>query len=178
MSLCDYTGAWPEPYADAGYDVIRVELTDGQDVRLLRADDLPPIHGILAAPPCTAFAVSGARWWKDKGDKAILDGLSVVDACVRLVTALDPEWWCLENPVGRLIHYLGMYRMTFNPCDYGDPYTTRTCLWGNFNTNLPRTPVEPEGKSRIHHMSPGPERGRLRSITPPGFARAFFDVNP
>ena len=178
LSLCDYTGEWPHPYAEAGYDVIRVELAEGRDVRLLRAGELPPIHGILAAPPCTAFAVSGARWWAGKGDAALLDGLSVVDACVRLVVALRPRWWCLENPIGRLVHYLGPWRMTFNPCDYGDPYTKKTCLWGDFNTSLPRTPVEPEGKNRIHRMPPGPERGRLRSVTPPGFARAFFTANP
>jgi hypothetical protein len=67
--------------------------------------------------------------------------------------------------------------MRFDPCDYGDPYTKRTCLWGNFNTDLKRNSVEPEAKSRIHHMPPGPERGRLRSVTPPGFARAFFEAN-
>uniref|UniRef100_A0A6M3XVT8 Putative methyltransferase n=1 Tax=viral metagenome TaxID=1070528 RepID=A0A6M3XVT8_9ZZZZ len=178
LSLCDYTGEWPKPYEDAGYTVIRVELTEGQDVRLLRADTLPPIHGILAAPPCTHFSSSGACWWKGKGDGALLEGLSVVDACVRLIVALKPMWWCLENPVGRLIHYLGPWRMTFNPCDYGDPYTKRTCLWGDFNTELPENPVAPAAKSRIHHMSPGPDRGRLRSVTPPGFARAFFEVNP
>ena len=178
LSLCDCTGEWPKPYEAAGYDVIRIELAEGRDVRLLRLDKLPPVHGILAAPPCTALAVSGARWWEKKGEAALLDGLSVVDACVRLVVALKPAWWCLENPVGRLIHYLGPWRMTFNPCDYGDRYTKRTCLWGDFNTDLTRIPVEPEAKSRIHHMSPGPERGKLRSITPPGFARAFFEANP
>lgn len=178
LSLCDYSGEWPLPYTEAGYEVIRVELSDGQDVRLLRVDDLPRIHGVVAAPPCTAFAGSGARWWQEKGDAGLLEGLSVVDACVRLIAAVQPEWWCLENPVGRLIHFLEPWRMIFDPYEFGDPYTKRTCLWGDFNTDLVRTPVAPESRNRIHHMSPGPERGRLRSLTPPGFARAFFDANP
>ena len=178
LSLCDYSGEWPKPYAEAGYDVIRIELKEGRDVRLLRLDELPRIHGVMAAPPCTAFAGSGARWWAAKGNDALLEGLSIVDACVRLVVALNPVWWCLENPVGRLVHYLGAWEMTFNPCDYGDPYTKRTCLWGEFNTRLPLSPVEPEKKNRIHRASPGPERGMVRSLTPAGFARAFFAANP
>jgi len=130
LSLCDLTGEWPRPYREAGYEVIALDLQRGEDVRLLEVESLPPVHGILAAPPCTHFAVSGARWWAEKGEAALLEGLAVVDACLRIVVALRPQWWCLENPVGRLRRYLGEPRMTFNPCDYGDPYTKRTLLWG------------------------------------------------
>jgi hypothetical protein len=61
LSLCDHTGAWSQPYVDDDYDVLRVDVKDGQDVRLMQ---LPakPVYGILAAPPCTVFAGSGARW--------------------------------------------------------------------------------------------------------------------
>lgn len=50
LSLCDYSGAWSKPYADAGYEVVQVDLQHGSnDVRLLcREDD---VHGILSAPP-------------------------------------------------------------------------------------------------------------------------------
>lgn len=50
LSLCDYTGNWSQPYADAGYDVVRIDLQHGGDVRLLEMDT-KPVHGILAAPP-------------------------------------------------------------------------------------------------------------------------------
>ncbi|HCA46841.1 MAG TPA: hypothetical protein DEP45_05615 [Armatimonadetes bacterium] len=178
LSLCDRTGTWPAPYEEAGYDVIRVEIEDGHDVRLLRVGELPPIHGVLCAPPCTHFASSGALHWKRKGDAALLEGLAVVDACLRVVVAVRPAWWCLENPVGRLRHYIGAPAMTFQPCDYGDPWTKKTLLWGDFNTDLRRTPVEPEGYNWTLRFSPGPERQALRSITPPGFARAFMEANP
>lgn len=178
LSLCDLTGEWPRPYREAGYNVITVDIVRGDDVRLLRADELPPIHGVLAAPPCTHFAGSGARWWAEKGDAALLEGLSVVDACLRIIVAVKPAWWCLENPVGRLNRYLGPSRMTFQPCDYGDPYTKRTCLWGEFNSALRQHPVEPTDGSKMALLPPGPDRAALRSITPPGFARAFFDANP
>ena len=176
LSLCDYTGNWSRPYEEAGYEVRRVDLQRGEDVRLLRAI-AKPVRGVLAAPPCTAFAVSGARWWAGKGDQALLDGLAIVDACLRIIAVHRPEWWCLENPVGRLKHYLGPPAMSFNPCDYGDPYTKKTLLWGQF-AEPRRSPVEPTEGSKMHRMAPGPDRANLRSATPMGFAQAFFEANP
>lgn len=180
LSLCDLTGAWPLPYAEAGYNVISLDIQRGpqEDIRLLQVADLPPIHGILAAPPCTHLAGSGARWWANKGEGALLEALALVDACLRFAVACRPQWWCLENPVGRLSRYLGPPRMTFQPYEFGDPWSKRTCLWGEFNTDLCRRPVLAVDKERIWRMAPGPERANQRSITPPGFARAFFEANP
>lgn len=50
LSLFDLSGAWSQPYSDAGYIVHRVDLAMGVDARLLKAPDMP-VHGILAAPP-------------------------------------------------------------------------------------------------------------------------------
>ena len=78
--------------------------------------------------------------------------------------------------VGRLVRLLGKPKMYFNPCDYGDPYTKKTCLWGKFN--IPeKKPIKPNGKNPIHNMPPSPERSKLRSITPSGFAEAFYEAN-
>jgi hypothetical protein len=113
----------------------------------------------------------------------MLAGLSVVDACLRLVAVCNPAWWVLENPVGKLRRYLGPPVMTFQPCDYGDAYTKRTCLWGRFTPPVPDSllvstrSVEPSEGSRMHLMSPSPGRQARRSETPLGFARAFFDCN-
>lgn len=174
LSLCDGSGSWSQPYVDADYDVIRVDVRTGRDVRLMQ---LPakPIHGILAAPPCTVFALSGQ--WYPRTDDELRDGLSVVDACLRLVVACRPTWWVLENPVGKLVHYLGPPRLTFQPNQYGDPYTKITNLWGDF-TVPERTPVPVEKRNYIRDLSPGPERAALRAMTPPGFARAFYEANP
>ena len=173
--LCAGTGAWSQPYKDAGYDVRRVEWRNGGDVRLL-AIPKEDVHGVLAAPPCTHFAVSGARWWEAKGEDALLEGLAVVDACLRFIVAVSPKWWCLENPVGRLNTYLGKPVMYFNPCDYGDPYTKKTALWGHFTPPM-KKPVAPTEGSKMHLIPPGPDRSMLRSQTPPGFAQAFFEAN-
>ncbi len=178
LSLCDYSGSWSQPYADAGYNVIRIDLqTDGTDARLMRLPDYS-VHGILAAPPCTVFALSGNRW--KRTDAEMVEGLSIVDACVRLAWALKPEWWALENPVGKLKHWLGEPAMRFHPCDYGDPYTKRTALWGEFNTHLTRTPVDPVDGSKMWARYGGKSTvtKNARSQTPMGFARAFFEANP
>lgn len=105
------------------------------------------------------------------------EGLSVVDACCRLILATRPKWWALENPAGKLRRYLGPPTYTFQPNDHGDPYTKRTCLWGEFN--LPaRNPVPATEGSKMHRLSPSPDRAARRSETPMGFARAFFEANP
>ena len=173
LDLCGGTGAWSKPYKDAGYDVRLITLPD-HDVRLYQPPD--NVYGVLCAPPCTHLAGSGARWWATKGESALLESLSIVDACLRIVVVTKPVFWCLENPVGRLVHYLGKPEMYFNPCDYGDPYTKKNCLWGEFNAPI-QTPVEPTEGSKMHRMGPCSNRQELRSITPPGFAQAFFDAN-
>jgi len=206
LDLCGGTGAWSRPYAQAGYDVRLVTLPE-HDVRLY----VPPqnVHGVLAAPPCTHLAASGARWWQQKGEGALLEALAVVDACLRIITVTRPDWWCLENPIGRLRRYLGRPVHYCDPCDYGDPWRKRTCLWGRFTIPDVR-PVDPDlTNERIHQMRGRPgkcggsrrhntprailpdsiirlaeatlgshvTRTQLRCITPPGFARAFFEAN-
>lgn len=192
LSLCDYSGAWSEPYREAGYNVMRIDLKHGDDARLWpsRPSGTPRlprefadiasigrVHGMMAAPVCTAFAGCGARW--PRTDDEIREGLALVDACVRLAWVLNPEWFALENTVGKLAKWLGPPAMTFQPSDYGDPYTKRPCLWGWF-TKPAMTPVEPvEGSKMWRNYGGRSERTKtLRSTTPPGFARAFFTANP
>ncbi len=204
LSICDYTGNWSRPYADAAYQVIRIDLQNGQDVRLMHHVG-EPIHGILAAPPCTHFSRAGASHWKNKGDAELLEGMSVVDACLRMVAIYRPTWWVLENPIGRLQDYIGPPQWKFDPWQFGDPYTKRTWLWGHFTPPLPlfstqaRCEVEPEFRMvsagsmtraqlrerGITKQLPrdrtawlGSRRKAERSATPHGFSKAFFEANP
>lgn len=195
LSLCDRTGNWPRPYAEKyGWRVVTVDLQTPPaeylypgrthiacDVRLLTLDALAA-HGVLpgktrvvlSAPPCTMFAASGSMWKRTPEQMA--EALSIVDACVRLVAVLKPRWHALENPVGKLPRWLGPARTFFHPCDYGEPYTKRTGLWGEFVIPT-RTPVEPTEGSKMHCVPDSRERANRRSATPMGFARAFADAN-
>ena len=174
LSLCDHSGIWSQPYEDDDYEVVRIDLDHGQDARLLELPD-KPVHGIIAQPPCTMFANSGARWPRTEAD--MLNALSVVDACCRIILAARPVWWVLENPAGKLSRYLGPPRWTFNPNDYGEDYTKFTCLWGNFQPPE-KCPVPATAGSKMHLLPPSEDRARLRSLTPAKFAQAFFEVNP
>jgi hypothetical protein len=205
LSLCDRTGNWSWPYAsDPSYEVVKIDLLGGHDVRLLQYFDLP-VHGILAAPPCTHFCVAGSESWRRKGDDAILEGMSVVDACMRLVHLYNPAWWALENPTGRLREYIGPWSWNFQPCDYGgyllpaekslacalfpalDAYTKRTCIWGNAKRPKPKpVPSLKPFANRPSIRNEGNEWNNAcfrehrqhRSVTPMGFARAYKEANP
>lgn len=178
LDLCGGTGSWSKPYREAGYDVRLVTLPDS-DVR----DYQPPenVHGILAAPPCTEFAVSGARWWATKPPELLSEAVDIVRACLGIIAVTSPRWWALENPSGRLrkcVPELGPPLLSFDPCDYGDGYTKRTHLWGRFN--IPPFTAKrgdaPMG-SLMHRVPPSKDRNKIRSATPTGFARAFFEAN-
>ena len=179
LDLCAGTGAWSQPYVNAGYSVQRIDLP--QDVRLI---DWPhKVHGILAAPPCTYFC----RMRMCRGrptDLEFREALSIVDACLRLVGVCSPTWWALENPQGYLKRWLGPPQLKFDPWEYGDPWTKRTWLWGNFiePKRMPVAAIGPWISSRTSHPTKrkglGHKNAVVRSATAPGFARAFFEANP
>lgn len=176
--LCGGTGSWSKPYKDAGYDVRLIDIENGEDVRLLEVPTVK-VHGILAAPPCTYFC----RMRMCRGrptDEEFIGALSIVDACMRIISVCKPEWWALENPLGYLKNWLGEPKLKFNPCDYGDPWTKKTWVWGDFNRPMKMSPVKPIGpwihrKRGKHGVAKG---NKLNAVTPPGFAKAFFEVNP
>jgi hypothetical protein len=185
-----------EPWSEAGYECIIVDLlhphgssTHGNVTRVgaNMLHYLPPQGDYAAAfafPVCKNLAVSGARWFKDKGLRGLIDGLELVERC-RMVCEWTGAMWMLENPVGTLSTYWRKPDYIFNPCDYGgyltppgDAYTKKTCLWtgGGFQMPTPKW-VEPTEGSKMHLMPPSEDRDQLRSVTPSGFARAVFEAN-
>lgn len=199
LSLCDHTGNWSQPYSeDPAYEVMRIDLMDGKDVRLL-PHIRRPVHGILAAPPCTAFSTAqGVRSWGKKGAKAVIEAMSVVDACMRAVVMYRPYWWALENPPGRLKDWIGAFSWSFQPYQYGgyletgektlncplfpanDAFTKRTLIWGTARQPVPKPVsvthiVHPEGGWRNECFK---QHKGHRSVTPMGFSRAFKEANP
>lgn len=173
LDLCGGTGAWSKPYKDAGYDVRLIDLPN--DVRLYQPPD--NVLGILAAPPCTYFC--RMRMCRGRpSNEQFIEGLSVVDACLRIVLVSKCEWWALENPQGYLKAWLGEPLLKFDPNDYGDPWTKRTWLWGQFT--LPKLhPVESKGPwiHRKKGKRGSAQHDSQNAITPPAFAKAFFLAN-
>ena len=190
LSLCDLTGTWSQPYVDAGYDVRRYDIQRDPAENILTAEFPGKVYGIIAQPPCTQFAVSGARWWAQKAatqPELLVEAVALVEACMRIIEDTQPEWWVLENPVGRLRDWIGPCRETFQPWEFAmladdpdvDSYTKRTCLWGTYTSpeRAPHPLADGVHKGKMHMLPPSKERANLRSQTPQGFARAFFKAN-
>lgn len=103
-----------------------------------------------------------------------------------LAERCKPQWWCLENPIGRIIECvpeLGQPVLKCDPCDFGDPWTKRMWLWGRFTMPLiwrvePQfSPTQPpRRRDRTSLMSSSWKV--QRSKTSAAFARAFFEANP
>jgi hypothetical protein len=149
----------------------------GMDVRLWSRTQ--GYAAVFAFPPCTNLSVSGARWFADKGLEALRESLDLVIACKRICEASGAPWM-LENPVGMLSSYWRKPDYTFQPWQYGDTYTKKTCLWtgGGFVMPAAWQRTKPEGTTAsIHLMPPSADRGDKRSVTPAGFARAVFEAN-
>jgi hypothetical protein len=173
LDLCGGTGAWSKPYADAGYLVKIIDRVTGHDARLLQRES--GVWGILAAPMCTVFSYARNRY--PPSDAELLEALSLVDACVRITYAHRQglKWWALENPVNKLRRYLGPPVLTFRQWEYGDAGEKPTGIWGDFAA--PRKQPKPRTKAstfRTQYENARPED----AITPPNFARAFFEANP
>lgn len=209
LDLCGGTGSWSKPYQEnPAYKVYNLTLPDTDITQLARlpnevsyALQEGKVYGILAAPPCTQFSI--AR--NDKTAKQARDmekGMQVVEACLKIIwwaqykkfrKGEGLKFWCLENPAsGYLKRFLGKPAMVFEPYDYGDPYTKKTALWGNFIEPI-KNPVKPSRGTMVKYASQFDDlkpvdkeyqerlgvdsRTIRRSITPEGFAKAFFDSN-
>ena len=198
LDLCGGTGSWSRPYKEAGYDVRLITLPD-HDVRTYKSPE--GVYGILAAPPCTEFSVLNCIAAPRKRDEAA--GMEIVNACFAIIHLCSPVWWALENPVGHLREYLGKPALTFQPWEYGDPWTKRTDIWGCFSAppklyekwenvpgKLPLYTRPGRGKPNFAYLHKSAQKdipqlawarpqtdADFRAITPPGFAKAFFEAN-
>ena len=192
LVACEFSGVVREAFRARGHDAWSCDLLETEIPGQHIVGDVLGVIGdgwdlMIAHPPCTHLAVSGARWWAAKdSDGRTAAAVELVRAALRFVAGIGgPSVWALENPTGRLarlVPEIGRPRLSFDPCDYGDAYTKRTHLWGRFNADLPRSPVEPERVcsqgSWVQRLGGKSERTKvLRSTTPPGFARAFWRAN-
>jgi hypothetical protein len=199
FSLCDYSGNWSAPYKAAGATVYRFDpkletdesaglygWTVAELIDRLGKDVPGRCDGLLMAPPCTDFSNACNRLWAEKDiDGRTAASLGIVDGCLWLVDELRPSFWALENPRGRLWALrpqLGK-PFYFQPYHYGDPHTKLTGIAGRFVPPLPlfiggNWEVKPDGiPFDARYKGTGEGRRSERSMTPRGFARAFFLAN-
>lgn len=189
ISCFDYSTNMVKPWADAGCRCYCVDIQhpagetiDGNIIRVGAdmLDWMPPRGNIVFAtffPPCTDVAVSGARWFKDKGIGALIRALQLFDVSVKIA-----EWsnapYLIENPVSTISSYWRKPDYSFDPCDYGDSYTKKTCLWTGGGFRMPdKCRVEPTQGSKMWLLPPSDNRANLRSETPMGFVNAVFEAN-
>ena len=194
LSLFDLSGEWSRPWEEAGYQVYRFDIQNDPemgDVNNFSAEffgdwfgdfDGMDIYAVLAACPCTDFAVSGARHFAAKDeDGRTVASVKLVHQTLNVIEYFKPAVWAIENPVGRIEKLGGLppWRLSFDPNHLGDPYTKKTLIWGRFNADLPVAPVEPTEGSKMHRLYGGKSMAtkNARSETPQGFSYGFFMAN-
>ena len=138
---------------------------DGIEHQIDRKWDL-----IIAFPPCTHLAVSGARYFeKKRKDGRQQQG---IDFFMEFVNA-DCEKIAIENPIGIMSTQYRKPDQIIQPWMFGHGETKATCLWLKNLPKLEPTDIVDGREQRIWKMPPGPERAKERSKTYEGIARAM-----
>lgn len=181
LVACEYSGTVRDAFIAKGHEAMSCDLlpTDVKgpdyqgDVRDIIDDgwDL-----MIAHPPCTHLAVSGARWFKDKQVEQA-EALEFV----RLLLDADIPKIALENPVSIISSRIRKPDQIIQPWQFGHDASKKTCLWLK---NLPKLePTDIIIKDRYANQTPsgqnklGPsaDRWKLRSATYEGIAKAMVD---
>lgn len=201
VSLYDYSGRMVEPWAKNGYECYCLDIKHNKrytenvvsgnityipaDLRKDKPSDLIPdkqIAIIFAFPPCKNLAVSGARWFKEKGLSGLADGIQLVETATKFCGKYNAPYM-IENPVSTLSTYWRKPDYTFHPYEYDgfvkddEAYSKKTCLWVGNGFNMPQKSPAEEYDDRIHKMPPSEDRSEKRSMTPKGFAKAVYYEN-
>ena len=203
LDLCGGTGAWSKDYKKAGYivfnitlpfyDLLKTEIKGGYIIfqggtKESLAVWIFDIYGILAAPVCTMFSLARTR---AKTPRDFRQGMQLVIGCLNIIWECRYNhklaFWCIENPMGILRQFLGKPVFTFDPCDFGDPYTKKTDLWGYFNLpkkkpiklnqeQIDRCKINNRKLPSISEITSSKQADK-RAITPAGFSKAFYEAN-
>lgn len=175
LIACEYSGRVRDAFRSKGHEAVSCDLLP---------TDVPgphyqgPVEEILsdgwdlmvAHPPCTHLAVSGARWFKDKKQeqRQALD-------FVRLLLGAPVDKIALENPVSIISTHIRKPDQIIQPWQFGHGETKKTCLWLKNLSPLKATKIVDGRENRIHRMAPSADRWKLRSMTYQGIADAMAD---
>lgn len=123
---------------------------------------------MVAHPPCTHLAVSGARWFKDK----LSEQLAALEFVKFLLNA-PIDRVCVENPISIISTRIRRPDQILQPWQFGHGETKATCLWLRGLPKLVPTDIVEGREPKVHRMSPGPNRWKERSRTYEGIADAM-----
>lgn len=173
LVACEYSGIVRDAFTAQGHQAVSCDLlpTDSpghhiiDDVRLILdwGWDL-----MVAHPPCTHLAVSGARWFyrKHAEQREALD-------FVRTLLAAPIPRICLENPVSIISTAIRKPDQVIQPWQFGHGETKATCLWLKGLPLLTPTNIVEGRQPRVHMLPPSPDRWKTRSTTYRGIAEAM-----
>ena len=175
LIACEYSGIVRDAFLAKGHEAISCDLlpTDAPgphyqgDVRdlLNNSFDL-----MIAHPPCTHLAVSGARWFKNK-QKEQAEALDFV----RLLLHAPIEKIALENPISIISSRIRKPDQIIQPWQFGHGETKATCLWLKNLPLLVPTKIVEGREAKVHRMPPSANRWKLRSTTYKGIAQAMAE---
>lgn len=177
LVACEFSGKVRQAFRDKGHDAWSCDLLpagDGSEFHY-QCDVYKPIEAfnwdlMIAHPPCTHLAVSGARWFKDKQEgqkQAIEFFMMLVNAPIKKIA--------IENPISIMSTKYRKPDQIIHPWQFGHGETKTTCLWLKNLPLLQPTNIVDGREQRIHKMPPSADRAKLRSITYQGVADAFAE---
>lgn len=175
LIACEFSGIVRDAFIARGHDAWSCDLLPterpGSHYELPIANVLARWWGwdlMIAFPPCTHLAVSGARWFKEKQ----VEQQEAVNFFLQLAAVNVPRI-AIENPIGIMSTRYRKPDQIVQPWMFGHGEIKATCFWLK---NLP--PLVPtnivEGRhARVHREPPSPDRWKNRSRTLPGLAEAM-----
>lgn len=178
LVACEFSGVVRDAFIAAGHDAISCDLLpterpgphhEGDVIEYLHRRQ-SEFDLMIAFPPCTHLAVSGARWFAEKRAEQE-EALSFVR---RLMAARIPRI-AIENPISVISSRIRKPDQIIQPWQFGHGETKATCLWLKNLPPLRPTKIVDGREARVHRMSPGPNRWAERSRTLPGIAAAMAD---
>ena len=173
LIACEYSGTVRDAFRKLGHDAMSCDLlpTDVEGPHY-QGDVFDIINDgwdlMIAHPPCTHLAVSGARWFKDKQQEQA----EALEFVRRLLDA-SIERICLENPVSIISSRIRKPDQCIQPWMFGHGETKKTCLWLKNLDNLVPTNVVDGRDQRIWKLPPTADRWKIRSKTFQGIADAM-----
>jgi hypothetical protein len=175
LVACEFSGIVRDAFIANGHEAVSCDLLPTERPGPHVMGDVTAMLGdgwdlLIAHPPCTYLAVSGARWWagRRREQEQALDFVrTLMDAPVPRIA--------VENPVSRISTAIRKPDQIVHPWQFGHGETKATCLRLKGLPTLTPTHVVDGREARVHRMAPGPERWRERSRTFPGIAAAMAE---